>query len=317
MAERSAGAVLGGLRDRVTAVADRRRAPVPPAPGRLVDVAGSPRHVLVTPGDGPTVLFENALATPCTAWDRVTAGLAPGTPTVAHDRPGNGWSPRSAHAPGTAAQAAADVTALLAALGVDGPLVVVGHSVGGLLVRVLADALPDRVAGLVLVDSSHPDQLARSAVQRDSVSVVEHSIDIMQRRARRGNVHPDDGFGAVTQLPPPVAHRTAAVMCRPEPWAAARAELHAWQRTWADEARAARLPRTLPLAVVTAGEQVRLDPVHGVLQTELAGLTDVSTHRVVDGVTHDALVMGAVGAAAVTDAVRWVLGRVTDEVRTR
>ena len=63
--------------------------------------------------------------------------------------------------PRTAAEAVADLHALLAAADVPGPYVLVGHSLGGLFVRLYAATYPDEVAGLVLVDASHEEQNAR------------------------------------------------------------------------------------------------------------------------------------------------------------
>jgi hypothetical protein len=54
-----------------------------------------------------------------------------------------------------------DLQALLANAPIEGPYVLVGHSMGGMLVRVFADQYPEDVAGLVLVDSAHPDMGAR------------------------------------------------------------------------------------------------------------------------------------------------------------
>ena len=61
----------------------------------------------------------------------------------------------------SAAELVADLHALLAAAAVPGPYVLVGHSVGGLLVRLYASTYPDDVAGLVLVDATHEDNWAR------------------------------------------------------------------------------------------------------------------------------------------------------------
>ena len=63
--------------------------------------------------------------------------------------------------PRTGADAVADLHALLAAAAVPGPYVLVGHSLGGHVVRLYAGAYPDEVAGLVLVDVSHEDEKAR------------------------------------------------------------------------------------------------------------------------------------------------------------
>jgi pimeloyl-ACP methyl ester carboxylesterase len=49
----------------------------------------------------------------------------------------------------------------LARSGVEPPYVLVGHSLGGMLIRLYAHEHPDQVAGMVLVDSSHEDQLLR------------------------------------------------------------------------------------------------------------------------------------------------------------
>jgi pimeloyl-ACP methyl ester carboxylesterase len=59
--------------------------------------------------------------------------------------------------------AASELGAVLEAAGEDGPFVVVGHAFGGAYVRIFAGQAPDTVCGMVLVDSSHPEQLARFA----------------------------------------------------------------------------------------------------------------------------------------------------------
>jgi pimeloyl-ACP methyl ester carboxylesterase len=89
----------------------------------------------------------------------VRPGVAAFTRICSYDRPGtvldeNTFS-RSAPVPQpqTAADAVADLHALLEAAGVPGPYVLVGHSYGGLVVRLYASTYPDEVAGLLLVDA--------------------------------------------------------------------------------------------------------------------------------------------------------------------
>jgi pimeloyl-ACP methyl ester carboxylesterase len=129
------------------------------APGRLVDVGGAAVHVVVE-GNGPTVVLESGLGGGVVEWELVAARLTDVATVVRHDRPGLGWSEQRP-GPRTAVGAAHELHQLLAALGLGGPVVLVGHSLGGLHVRAFAALYPDDVAGVVLVDPSHEDAGAR------------------------------------------------------------------------------------------------------------------------------------------------------------
>ncbi|MDQ3695847.1 MAG: alpha/beta hydrolase, partial [Chloroflexota bacterium] len=89
------------------------------------------------------------------------------TRVCAYDRPGTLLPPDrrsrsdAVPQPRTTADVVADLHALLDAAGVPGPYVLVGHSLGGLMVRLYAATYPDEVAGLVLVDPSVEGQVAR------------------------------------------------------------------------------------------------------------------------------------------------------------
>ncbi|OZM73082.1 hypothetical protein CFN78_12765 [Amycolatopsis antarctica] len=140
-------------------------------PGELVRVGGQDVHVLARrQGEGPTVVFENAMMCPSPEWAWVAGRLGPDVPYVAYDRPGTGWS--SPAGPQSAKDLSARLLNLLTTLGMHTPYILVGHSVGGLLIRDFARRYPDSSAGLVFVDSSHPDQLARSAQQRNDLPWV-------------------------------------------------------------------------------------------------------------------------------------------------
>ncbi|HEX3716112.1 MAG TPA: alpha/beta fold hydrolase, partial [Trebonia sp.] len=84
-----------------------------------------------------------------------------------------------------------DLDGLLSRLGVTGPLVLVGHSAGGVCVRAYAAAHLDRVAGMVLVESSHEGQRPvldplRSRRNKLGSALAVPSIMLESRSERRG-----------------------------------------------------------------------------------------------------------------------------------
>ncbi|MFJ3503105.1 MULTISPECIES: alpha/beta fold hydrolase [unclassified Streptomyces] len=118
----------------------------------FVRIGGVPHHV-VTEGSGPVCVLSAGLGMSWFDWDPVVPHLAPYRTVVRFDRPGHGLSAPAA-VPPTAAGEADRIAAVLDALGLLGPAVVVGHSIAGFHAEAFARLHPDRAAGLVLVDSS-------------------------------------------------------------------------------------------------------------------------------------------------------------------
>ena len=134
-----------------------------PPPGKLVDIGGRRMHIDCRGTGTPTVVFEAGLDWSGTlSWSKVHDSVASFTRACAYDRAGVMWSdPKSG---GQDANAVADdLHATLKAAGITGPLVLTGHSIGGPYVVTYTGKYPAQVAGLVLVDASHPDQFARFA----------------------------------------------------------------------------------------------------------------------------------------------------------
>ena len=127
-------------------------------PGRLVDVGGRRLHLYCTGQGSPTVVFENGGGAFSIDWALVQPAIAKTTRACSYDRARHAWSDPSPSAE-TAASVARDLHALLAAAGERPPYVLAGHSMGGIYVRIFERRYPGEVAGLVLVDSSHEDQL--------------------------------------------------------------------------------------------------------------------------------------------------------------
>jgi pimeloyl-ACP methyl ester carboxylesterase len=136
----------------VTGAAQNR--PAEPPPGRLVDIGGRTLHIrcIGPAAGGPTVVLEAGAGDYSNRWTAVQELLAPRVRSCAYDRAGFGWSPGRQQ---SMSQDNADLRALLAAANVAGPYVLVGHSMGALLVRRYADHYPDGIGGMVLVGPTH------------------------------------------------------------------------------------------------------------------------------------------------------------------
>lgn len=132
-----------------------------PPPGKLVDIGGRRMHIDCRGTGSPTVVFESGLGSGGSIdWTLVHDKIAGFTRACAYDRAGIMWSD-SKQTPQNGAAVADDLHATLKAAGISDQLVLVGHSIGGPYVTAYVGKYGDRVAGLVLVDASHPDQIAR------------------------------------------------------------------------------------------------------------------------------------------------------------
>jgi pimeloyl-ACP methyl ester carboxylesterase len=103
------------------------------------------------------VLIEAGLGDSSISWRLVQQEVAKTTRVCSYDRAGMGWSERGP-LPRDARHITGELHTLLQNANVPGPYVMVGHSVGGLPVRVFAHDYPADVAGVVLIDSMFPDQ---------------------------------------------------------------------------------------------------------------------------------------------------------------
>ena len=131
-----------------------------PAPGQLVDVGGYNMHINCMGEGSPTVILEAGWADYSPTWTYVQPEVAKTTSVCSYDRAGYGWSDPSPN-PRTASWRAEERHTLLVNAKVQGPYVLVGHSLGGMFVRVYAHTYPDEVVGMVLVDSTHEAQYDR------------------------------------------------------------------------------------------------------------------------------------------------------------
>jgi len=105
---------------------------------------------------GPTVLFEAGLGHGKNIWGRIFNEISTICHAVAYDRAGYGYSERS-NQPRDGLQILRELRALLQTEEIKAPYVLVGHSLGGTIVKLFAKTYPDEVAGVVLVDARHAE----------------------------------------------------------------------------------------------------------------------------------------------------------------
>jgi pimeloyl-ACP methyl ester carboxylesterase len=105
----------------------------------------------------PTVILEGGWTATTVSWRKVQPALSAVTRVCSYDRAGYGFSDPGPN-PRTAQALADDLAGLLKAAKIEGPYIIVAHSLGGLDARLFVDQHRQRVAGLVLVDPSNEYQ---------------------------------------------------------------------------------------------------------------------------------------------------------------
>jgi pimeloyl-ACP methyl ester carboxylesterase len=281
----------------------RDRCTIKPS-GRMIELDGCLLHINSSSAGKPAVVLETGLGGMSSGWGWIQPEAAKFSHVVSYDRPGLGWS-EAAPSPKTARNVAIRLRNLLRKSEVPPPYVLVGHSMGGLLIRVFADLYSDEVAGMVLVDASHPDQNRRS-----------EAIDIHMRSGFRilkaAPILAGSGYVRLTSffnswadgLPARQAMEAEAFLTSYRHLKTTRDESMAWETVCA-EVRATRGLGNKPLAVVSACKDIL--PGHPELQRELTSISSNSTHFHIKGADHVTLVTHRKHAMSVVEAIRHVV----------
>ncbi len=164
-------------------------APVPHWPGDLVPLTGGERvYVAQTPGIVPDeesdpVLCVHGMSGAATNWTDFMAELAPDFLCAAVDLPGSGYSPPPRRPAGYSIKAlSGTVTRLIETLW-DGPVHLVGNSMGGAVCIRAAASRPDLVRTLTLISPVLPDRLVRPGLYRFPLAALPVAGDWLMRRA--------------------------------------------------------------------------------------------------------------------------------------
>ncbi len=150
-------AFMGMTYENIFEARDRR---FNPTEGQFVDVGGKNMHIDCQGQGSPTVLLESGLGDSYVSWRKVQPKIAKFARVCSYDRAGVGYSDASSR-PRTTNVMAEELHTLLRSANIAPPYILVGHSMGGHTVRLYASLHRNEVAGMVLVDASHPDQEMR------------------------------------------------------------------------------------------------------------------------------------------------------------
>ena len=321
-----AGLVLVAV--AVTAVLDAvdRRRVLPP--GDLVELADGRRlhlHVMEPADDDVsgaperlTVVLEAGSGGFAASMAWLHRDLAAHTTVVAYDRAGYGFSDPDDR-PLDAASVADDLHEALQRRGLAGPYLLVGHSLGGGYIRVFAARHPDEVAGLVLLDPVHEEQLQRQPAEAtEQLEQARLQLAIAPLLARLGVFRLLDVQGdIVARLPEDAGeqHRARSVTA---------AGMRVYGREVAvlgdlldeigraESATGATAFGRLPVLVISAtdpaeGETPTARQVMDTMHRELADRSPSATHTTIDGADHLSLITDPDHARTVTALITGLL----------
>ena len=247
-------AVIGAGYQFVGMILDRKHYP---PPGRLIDVGGYRLHIHCTGEGSPTVVLEAAAPGWSLYWSLVQPEVARVTRVCAYDRAGIGWS-EPGPLPRTGQRMAIELHILLDRAGVSGPYVLVGHSLGGLIMRLYRQNHPGEIAGMVLVDAGHEMEL-RQPEFRNFVNAGKTALHVIRAMTVIGIPRL---LASLDRLPPLLAQQEEKVPGKIRPMLRAGWLRTSYSATLTDEAavldetltQVKRPPSLddLPLVVLTA-----------------------------------------------------------------
>jgi pimeloyl-ACP methyl ester carboxylesterase len=130
----------------------------------MIDVGGYRLHINCTgnPVNGsPTVVMDAGGYDSAETWNKVAPEIAKFARVCVYDRAGLGKSERQPNPSYPSQEVVKDLHTLLVNAHIVPPIILVGHSFGGMNVRLYASKYPKEVVGMVLVDSVHEDEMDR------------------------------------------------------------------------------------------------------------------------------------------------------------
>jgi pimeloyl-ACP methyl ester carboxylesterase len=273
-----------------------------PPPGIRVDLGDRAMHITCLGTGSPTVILEAGLGASSMSWGPIFEDITFFTRVCAYDRAGLGWSD-PLPTPIYRYQVAESLHTLLDKASIPGPYLLVGHSLGGVYVRAFAERYPSQVAGMVLIDSSHENQLSRlSSKAKRRLKVMDSALAACRLASSFGLVRLFRLYAFSLNSAPLAPEDRQAFIVTLNQTHTCRAVQNELTAGILDLNSPAPPPNLgdLPLVVLTAAgspprrifpgfQEDTLRPGKGnwlALQDELAALSTNSTHLVVEDSSH-------------------------------
>lgn len=273
--------IAGASYEAMASASDNQR-----APGALIDVGGYRLHLNCTGQGAPTIILDAGLGGSSLDWSLVQPELSRTTRTCAFDRAGMGWSDlgRSERTPEHIAD---ELAILLERANIDGPYVLVAHSLAGKNARLFAMRHREDVAGLVLIDARHEyvDEQTNASEQEAFLAAMEGQSFQYDAARRLGVVRLfGDRLAGVPSMAAQVRAAIALMATRPEAVATTAEEARA--RAASDDLlRNAPSLGDIPLVAIAAGENMP-EPRWAEGQRRLAALSTNGRLVVAQGSSH-------------------------------
>lgn len=271
------------------------------APGELFDVGGRRLHAVITGEEqgNRSVVLEAGLTATSSCWAWIQEELSKTTKVLSYDRAGLGWSDPTGE-PKDACSIAKDLHRLIDAARFPRPFVFVGHSMGGIFGRAYASMYPNDIAGMALIDASHPEQIERSPNIKKALGKFFWFLKASPNLARPGaaKVCGDFGMSAHAQGLQGVNSDSTSQHMRETV-----REAEQWF-TSAGQVKDQKLG-DLPLVTITAPEKCMQGWLD--LQKELSVISTCGRHVVLNGASHVTILTDNEHAKRVVEEVACLL----------
>jgi pimeloyl-ACP methyl ester carboxylesterase len=278
----------------------------------MVEVGGFRMHISCMgsqPDDGSsTVILEPGGGSNSMTWYLVQPEIAKKARVCAYDRAGMGWSDPGP-SPRDGRRIADELHMLLQEANIPGPYVLAGWSYGGLFARAYAMLYAEEVAGLVLLDATHPDVWSRTEQGQLRYQNDSKLYSGMRLLARLGLLR-------LFQIPFTAPPDSLSEIRVPE-WKAVHSTTKYFDTTEAEsrsildtmaQVRQSEPLGDLPVMVVTAGENRGADGLWQSYQGEQASSLSTNTaHLILEGAGHQSLVFDPEYSQASSSAILQVV----------